>query len=146
MERQTNAAGRLSARLGSHFADPASLALGLLELQALKGQQRSGSVTALRPVADPVVDATPASGTVTVGSSPQNITASKSEMQQSERANAKQNETVSANPLNLPLNPACLELYLKDADFENVFGMPKSKFYEMKRWKQRELKRHVNLF
>lgn len=78
-------------------------------------------------------------------------------------------------------NPACLELYLKDADFEEVFGLPKvrinccthappypcclvsltralisptpisplerqSKFYELKRWKQRELKRHVNLF
>jgi len=46
----------------------------------------------------------------------------------------------------LPLNPTCLELYLDDFDFEAAFGMGKGDFYELKQWRQRDLKKQAALF
>jgi len=44
------------------------------------------------------------------------------------------------------LNPACLEMYLSDEDFQAALGMPKAQFYKLKQWKQREMKKRVALF
>jgi len=46
----------------------------------------------------------------------------------------------------LHLNPTCLEMYLPDDEFEELFGMRKEAFYELKQWKQRELKKTYKLF
>ena len=48
-----------------------------------------------------------------------------------------------ADPL---LNPTCLEMYLSDADFERVMGLGKEAFYQLKQWKQRNLKKRAGLF
>jgi len=44
------------------------------------------------------------------------------------------------------LNPLALEMYLSDTEFISVFRMNKEKFYAMKQWKQRELKKKVGIF
>jgi hypothetical protein len=44
------------------------------------------------------------------------------------------------------LNPTCLEMYLSDAEFQLTFQMGKDAFYELKQWKQRELKKRAGLF
>ena len=44
------------------------------------------------------------------------------------------------------LNPMCLEMYLDDKEFEQVFQMSKEAFYQMRQWKQRELKKKAGLF
>ena len=43
-------------------------------------------------------------------------------------------------------NPACKETYLLDEDFQKLFQMTKREFYELRTWKQRELKNSVGLF
>ena len=43
-------------------------------------------------------------------------------------------------------NPACKESYLLDEDFQKLFHMTKREFYELRTWKQRELKNSVGLF
>ena len=40
----------------------------------------------------------------------------------------------------------CKELYLRDDDFAKLFQMTKREFYELRLWKQRELKKSVGLF
>jgi len=44
------------------------------------------------------------------------------------------------------LNPICRELYLADDEFFAIFGMTKKEFYDMKLWRQRELKKQKGLF
>ena len=44
------------------------------------------------------------------------------------------------------LNPTCLEMYLSEEEFEATFKMDKDAFYELKQWKQRDLKKRVGLF
>jgi hypothetical protein len=34
------------------------------------------------------------------------------------------------------IDPTRKEAYLSDEEFNKVFGMPKEKFYELKKWKQ----------
>ena len=46
----------------------------------------------------------------------------------------------------LKLNPVCRELYLNDDEFNKLFGMSKQDFYQLKLWRQRELKRSFGLF
>uniref|UniRef100_A0AAF5CYV8 HP domain-containing protein n=1 Tax=Strongyloides stercoralis TaxID=6248 RepID=A0AAF5CYV8_STRER len=41
---------------------------------------------------------------------------------------------------------SCLENYLSDCDFEEVFKMSREKFNSLQKWKQIELKKSVNLF
>ena len=90
MERQTNAAAALSARHGTHFADPASVSLSLPDLQALKkAREQRKPATLLAPLSPWAVR----SDLVVAATSPQNITATKSEMQQSKNAGSKQNES-----------------------------------------------------
>lgn len=44
------------------------------------------------------------------------------------------------------IDPTRKEAYLSDEDFTKVFGMPADKFYELKKWKQQELRRAKELF
>ena len=44
------------------------------------------------------------------------------------------------------LNKAHEAILLSDAEFEVTFGMGKDAFYELKQWKQRELKKRAGLF
>lgn len=49
---------------------------------------------------------------------------------------------------NLPkgVDPACKERYLSEADFEEVFGMSRCDYLELKQWKQLQMKKKVGLF
>lgn len=44
------------------------------------------------------------------------------------------------------VDPAKKEQYLSNADFEATFGMSKEAFYQLKLWKQKDLKKAKNLF
>lgn len=44
------------------------------------------------------------------------------------------------------LDPARLEAYLADDEFERIFGMRKEAFYTLKPWRQGDLKKRVGLF
>jgi hypothetical protein len=58
----------------------------------------------------------------------------------------KYEEITSGNGSVTLLNPVCKELYLLDEDFQKLFNMSKREFYELRPWKQRELKKSVGLF
>ena len=55
-------------------------------------------------------------------------------------------EMAPAAAMPAALNPTCLEMYLADSEFEEVFGMTKDAFYALRQWKQRELKKKHGLF
>ena len=55
-------------------------------------------------------------------------------------------ESIASGRGTAPLDPVCKELYLVDADFQQLFKMSKRDFYELKLWKRVELKKSVGLF
>ncbi|KAM4028587.1 villin-1-like isoform 2-T2 [Anomaloglossus baeobatrachus] len=44
------------------------------------------------------------------------------------------------------VDPSKKEMYLSDADFANIFGMPKAQFYQLPKWKQQNIKKQYGLF
>lgn len=44
------------------------------------------------------------------------------------------------------VDPSKKEFYLSDGDFANIFGMPKTQFYQLPKWKQQNIKKQNGLF
>ncbi|KAM4706373.1 villin-like protein [Rhinophrynus dorsalis] len=44
------------------------------------------------------------------------------------------------------VDPSKKEMYLSDADFADIMGMPKDQFYQLPKWKQQNLKKQHGLF
>ncbi|KAG8573261.1 hypothetical protein GDO81_012337 [Engystomops pustulosus] len=44
------------------------------------------------------------------------------------------------------VDPSKKEMYLSDAEFANIFGMPKAQFYTLPKWKQQNMKKQFGLF
>jgi hypothetical protein len=44
------------------------------------------------------------------------------------------------------VDPTKKEAYLSNEEFQNVFGMSKDAFYNLKKWKQQDLRKAKSLF
>lgn len=55
-------------------------------------------------------------------------------------------ERLRRKPLPEGVDGSRLESYLSDADFERLFGMSKSIFYDLPQWKQLRLKKEHDFF
>ncbi|KAM9308869.1 villin-like protein [Gastrophryne carolinensis] len=55
---------------------------------------------------------------------------------------------INKNAEDLPdgVDPTKKEMYLSDGEFAGIFGMPKSQFYQLPKWKQQNLKKQHGLF